>query len=88
MVLVGALTPKRGALLAVSQILGGITVRPHPNCAERADEQGAAIIQAITPGTLNCRTTLGGGTSVVQGLFIEMFLTSLYVVLCLVLRDG
>jgi len=27
MVLVGALTPKRGALLAVSQIIGGITVR-------------------------------------------------------------
>jgi len=26
MVLVGALTPKRGALLAVSQIIGGITV--------------------------------------------------------------
>lgn len=40
--------------------------------------QGAAIIQAITPGTLNVRTTLGGGTSVVQGLFIEMFLTALY----------
>jgi aquaporin related protein len=38
MVLVGALTPLRGALLTVSQILGGIT--------------GAAIIQAITPGTL------------------------------------
>lgn len=38
MVLVGALTPLRGALLTISQILGGIV--------------GAAIIQAITPGTL------------------------------------
>lgn len=38
MVLVGALTPVRGALLTFSQILGGIT--------------GSAIIQAITPGTL------------------------------------
>lgn len=65
MALVGALTPLRAALLSVSQILGGIT--------------GAAIIQAITPGTLNVRTQLGAGTTVVQGLFMEMFLTSLYV---------
>ncbi len=35
------------------------------------------VIQAILPGTLNCRTTLGGGTSVAQGLFIEMFLTAM-----------
>jgi len=71
MVLVGALTPLRGALLTVSQILGGIT--------------GAAIIQALTPGTLNVRTTLGGGTSVVQGLFIEMFLTALLMLAILLL---
>ena len=38
MMLVGALTPLRAALLTVAQILGGIV--------------GAAIIQAITPGTL------------------------------------
>ncbi|WVQ97426.1 hypothetical protein IAU59_004539 [Kwoniella sp. CBS 9459] len=71
MVLVGALTPLRGALLTFSQILGGIT--------------GAAIIQALTPGTLNVRTTLGGGTSIVQGLFIEMFLTSLLMLAILLL---
>ncbi|KAK8865956.1 hypothetical protein IAR55_001105 [Kwoniella newhampshirensis] len=71
MVLVGALAPLRGALLTFSQILGGIT--------------GAAIIQAITPGTLNVRTTLGGGTSIVQGLFIEMFLTSLLMLAILLL---
>jgi len=71
MVLVGALSPLRGALLTFSQILGGIT--------------GAAIIQAITPGTLNVRTTLGGGTSVAQGLFIEMFLTSLLMLAILLL---
>jgi len=71
MVLVGALTPLRGALLTLSQILGGIT--------------GAAIIQAITPGTLNVRTTLGGGTSITQGLFIEMFLTSLLMLAILLL---
>ncbi|WWC58698.1 uncharacterized protein I303_101242 [Kwoniella dejecticola CBS 10117] len=71
MVLVGALTPLRGVLLTFSQILGGIT--------------GAAIIQAITPGTLNVRTTLGGGTSIAQGLFIEMFLTSLLMLAILLL---
>ncbi|WWC66295.1 uncharacterized protein I206_100196 [Kwoniella pini CBS 10737] len=71
MVLVGALTPLRGILLTFSQILGGIT--------------GAAIIQAITPGTLNVRTALGGGTSIVQGLFIEMFLTSLLMLAILLL---
>ncbi len=63
MALVGAITPLRAILLTVSQMLGGIV--------------GAAIIQAVLPGTLNVRTSLGGGTSVVQGLFLEMFLTSL-----------
>lgn len=78
MVLVGALTPLRGALLTFSQILGGITVRfPCSHHSVSSDKQGAAIIYAITPGTLNVRTTLGGGATVVQGLFIEMFLTSL-----------
>ncbi|GFZ47397.1 Aquaporin-2 [Saitozyma sp. JCM 24511] len=71
MVLVGALTPLRGALLSFVQILGAIT--------------GAAIIQAVTPGTLNVQTTLGGGTSIAQGLFIEMFLTSLLMLAILLL---
>lgn len=61
MVLVGALTPLRGALLTFAQILGGIC--------------GAAIIQALTPGTLNIRTQLGGGINTAQGLFYEAFLT-------------
>ncbi|KAI9635226.1 aquaporin-like protein, partial [Dioszegia hungarica] len=71
MMLVGALTPVRAALLAFVQVLGGIT--------------GAAIIDAITPGTLNVRTQLGGGTSVAQGLFIEMFLTALLMLAILLL---
>ncbi|GAA5986434.1 hypothetical protein JCM11641_000999 [Rhodosporidiobolus odoratus] len=71
MMLVGALTPIRAALLTVSQILGGIS--------------GAAIIQALLPGTLNVRTTLSPGTSVVRGLFIEMFLTSLLMLAILLL---
>ncbi|KAI9635217.1 aquaporin-like protein, partial [Dioszegia hungarica] len=71
MVLVGALTPVRGALLTFVQVLGGIT--------------GAAIIDAITPGTLNIRTQLSPGTSIAQGLFIEMFLTAFLMLAILLL---
>lgn len=66
MCLVGALPYSRGALLLVAQILGGIT--------------GAAICSAILPGPLSVGTTLGGGTSVARGLFIEMFLTTQLVI--------
>ena len=31
---------------------------------------------ALFPGVMVVQTTLGGGTSVAQGLFIEMFLTA------------
>ncbi|KAG0650492.1 Aquaporin-1, partial [Hyphodiscus hymeniophilus] len=62
MCLVGALPYMRGALLTISQILGGITA--------------AAIVSALFPGPLTVRTSLGGGTSITQGLFIEMFLSA------------
>lgn len=62
MALIGALPWVRAILLTVSQILGGITA--------------AAICEVLFPGPLTVRTSLGGGTSVVQGLFIEMFLTA------------
>ncbi|KAG9560744.1 aquaporin, partial [Aureobasidium melanogenum] len=62
MCLIGALPWVRGALLFVTQILGGITA--------------AALVSCMFPGYLNVRTTLGGGTTIVQGLFIEMFLTA------------
>ncbi len=65
MCLVGALPYVRGAFLTFAQILGGITA--------------AAIVSALLPGPLTVRTSLGGGTSVVQGLFIEMFLSALLV---------
>jgi hypothetical protein len=63
MCLVGALPYVRGLFLFlfIAQVLGGITA--------------AAICSAIFPGPLTVRTNLGGGTSVVQGLFIEIFLT-------------
>ncbi|ODO07194.1 aquaporin rerated protein, other eukaryote [Cryptococcus wingfieldii CBS 7118] len=63
MTLAGCLPPLRGALLAVAQILGGMT--------------GAAIADALVPGHLNAGTALGGGASIAQGLFIEVFLTAL-----------
>jgi len=40
---------------------------------------------ALYPGAMNVSTTLGGGTSIVQGLFIEMFLTALLVFTILML---
>ena len=62
MCLVGALPYIRGVLLAVSQILGAMA--------------SAGVVSALFPGPLNVQTALSGGTSIVQGLFIEMFLTS------------
>jgi aquaporin related protein len=62
MCLIGALPWVRGALLFLSQILGGMVA--------------SALVQCMFPGGLNVQTSLGGGTSVVQGLFIEMFLTA------------
>ncbi|KAJ8104735.1 hypothetical protein OPT61_g10601 [Boeremia exigua] len=64
MCLIGALPWIRGVLLFFVQILGGITA--------------AALVTCMFPheGKINVRTTLGGGTSVTQGLFIEMFLTA------------
>jgi aquaporin related protein len=60
--LIGAVPWIRGALLAVSQVLGGIAA--------------AALISCMLPGPLAAETTLGGGTSVAQGVFLEMFLTA------------
>lgn len=62
MCLIGALPWFRGVLLFLVQILGGMTA--------------AALIAAMLPGELSVQTTLGGGTSVAQGLFLEMFLTA------------
>lgn len=58
MMLVGATGYLRGALIIVAQILGGIA--------------SSAVVSALLPGPLAVRTSLSGGTSVVQGLFIEV----------------
>ncbi|KAH7070659.1 aquaporin-like protein [Paraphoma chrysanthemicola] len=62
MMVVGATGYTRGLLIIVSQILGGIAA--------------SGVVSAMMPNVLAVRTELGGGTSVVQGLFIEMFLTA------------
>jgi len=60
--LVGGLPTVRSLLVVVAQLVGGIAA--------------AGIASALFPGDLNVETTLGGGTSIAQGLFIEMFLTA------------
>lgn len=65
MMMVGATGYVRGALIIVAQVLGGIA--------------SSAVVSAMLPGPLAVRTELGGGTSVTQGLFIEMFLTAMLV---------
>lgn len=62
MMVVGAVPYLRGGLIIIAQILGGIAA--------------AGIVSCLLPGPLNVRTTLGGGTSIAQGVFIEMFLTA------------
>ncbi|RDW82516.1 putative aquaporin [Coleophoma cylindrospora] len=61
-VLAGLMHPLKGALLSVTQILGGIAA--------------AAIIDGLTPGPLLVSNSLGPNVSVTQGLFMEMFLTA------------
>lgn len=62
MCLSGGMPALRGVLVFPAQLLAGVA--------------SAGVVSALFPGPLNCSTRLGGGTSVVQGLFIEMFLTS------------
>lgn len=61
MVITGTLPPMRGLLLFLPQMLGGMVA--------------AGLVRCMFPGPLTVNTTLTAGTSVAQGLFIEMFLT-------------
>lgn len=60
--LVGGLPPVRTIVVIIAQFLGGLAA--------------AGVVSALFPGPMTVATTLGGGTSTVQGLFIEMFLTA------------
>ena len=65
MALIGAVGWTRALLVFISQILGAMAC--------------SGVVSALFPSPLNVSTTLGGGTSVAQGLFIEMFLTAMLV---------
>ncbi|KAK3364631.1 aquaporin-like protein [Lasiosphaeria hispida] len=62
LLLVGGLPAVRSVVVVAAQIVGGIAA--------------AGVTSALFPGPLAVETTLGGGASVVQGLFIEVFLTA------------
>lgn len=65
------MSPLRGGLVFVSQLVAGIA--------------SAGVVSALFPGDLNVGTRLGGGTSISQGLFIEMFLTAQLVLVVIML---
>lgn len=65
MCLIGAVNWFRGLLVFIAQLLGAI-------CS-------AAVVSALFPGDLNVSTSLSAGTSLAQGVFIEMFLTAMLV---------
>lgn len=61
----------RGLLVFPCQILGGIAA--------------SGVVSALFPGPLLVNVSLGAGTSVVQGLFIEMFLTIQFLMVIMML---
>jgi len=72
LVVAGALPWLRGVVLLPAQLLGGMAA--------------AGVVSCLYPGDIAIvNTTLAPGTSIVQGVFIEMFLTSLLVYIVLML---
>jgi len=69
--LVGGLPWLRGLVVIVAQLLGGMAA--------------AGVVSGLFPGDMAVDTALGGGTSVAQGLFIEVFLTTELVFVILML---
>lgn len=62
LVLVGAVKPLRALIIVPMQIVAGIAA--------------AAVVSGLLPGHLDVTNSLGSDTRIVQGLFIEMFLTA------------
>jgi aquaporin related protein len=72
MVISGTLPPIRGLFLFPAQLLAAISA--------------AAVVKVMTPGDIGAtNTTLSPGTSVAQGVFIEMFMTAELVFVVLML---
>ncbi|RKU47814.1 hypothetical protein DL546_007610 [Coniochaeta pulveracea] len=71
--LVGGLNAVRAALISVMQLLAGLAA--------------AGLVYGLFPGPLKVATTLRPGTHVVQGLFLEMFLTAQLVFVIIMLAS-
>ncbi|POY72677.1 hypothetical protein BMF94_4506 [Rhodotorula taiwanensis] len=69
MVLVGAMSPLRAAILTLMQFLGGLSA--------------AGLVSCMTPGQANVRTTLAPGMSTARGLFLEAACTALLMLVIL-----
>ncbi|KAK4555399.1 Aquaporin-1 [Recurvomyces mirabilis] len=69
--LIGAVNWGRAGLVFIAQILGSMAA--------------SGVVLCLYPGAMNVSTTLGGNTSISQGLFIEMFLTAMLVFTILML---
>ncbi|KAJ6153640.1 hypothetical protein N7470_006599 [Penicillium chermesinum] len=67
----GGMPALRGLLVFPAQLVAGIAA--------------AGVVSCLFPGPLNCATRLGGGASISQGLFIEMFLTAQLVLVIIML---
>ncbi|GAA6060260.1 hypothetical protein JCM10212_003960 [Sporobolomyces blumeae] len=61
--LIGQIKATRAMLLVVAQIAGSIAA--------------SGLVYALLPGNFNVQTTLSSNTSIVRGVFIEMFLTAM-----------
>ncbi|KAH9938736.1 aquaporin-like protein [Fomitopsis serialis] len=71
LLLTGVIGPCRFVLYCIAQLLGGIVA--------------AALVLALTPGTLQSVTFLAPGINPAQGVFIEMFITTALVLAVLML---
>jgi len=71
LLLVGVIKPPRFVLYCIAQLLGAIA--------------GSALLLALTSESLAVNTFLQEGTTITQGIFIEMFITSALVLSVLML---
>ena len=72
MVLAGQLPPMRGLYLFIAEMVGCLVA--------------SGLVQCMFPGDIALvNTTLSNGTSIAQGVFIEMFLTCLLIFTILML---
>lgn len=69
--LCGGMSTVRSILVIPSQLIAGIAA--------------AGVVSWLYPGPMGVDTVLGGGTSISQGLFIEVFLTAQLVFVILML---